>query len=194
MSTREDNKSGSVVTTTTTTTTIEKSPDLALCELWTSAILGILLVIGSIASFNWPMIAVGLLSTLGSGILIFVQDNKQVRMVGFWILFLAFLLEALAFFGLVAAGVVLLYGNNFLGLGGFFGIIFVITSVPVLVMAVIDLMTILKVRPHIFEQSSVVINESVTSKIEKGDVAPSDSTDAVSASRAQKLPLLSFAK
>ena len=205
MSSKEPLKSGDVVTTTTTTTTVERKQDLALCELWTSFAISILVTIGSIPALNYPMIGVGLLSAVGSGILIFVQGNNNgVRRVGFWILFAGLVTEAVALISLVTVGIILMLNPNFLGFGFFFGIILLITAVPVLIMTVIDLQSILKIRPQIFENTKITITESVT-KMEEGGEAESPSeakpaeeseeaSEEVSASRSQKLPLLAMRK
>lgn len=199
MSTREPLKSGDVVTTTTTTTTtIEKKPDLALCELWTSLVLGILVTIGAIASFNWVMVGVGLLSAVGSGILIFVQNNNGVRRIGFWILFSALIIEAIAFLALLIIGIALMVNPSFLGFGFFFGIILLATSVPVLIMVILDATAILRIRPQIFERAKITITEQVTTTMEEGkspsETKPAKESDEVSASRSQKLPLLAIRK
>jgi len=207
MSTRENLKSGNVVTTTTTktTTTVKKKQDLALCELWTSFILGILVTLGAIGAFNWAMIGVGLLSAAGSGILIFVQDDNGVRRVGFWILVAALCVEGVAFIALLTVGIILVVPNSsFLGLGWFFGALSLTLAVPVLVMTVIDLTTVLKIRPQIFERAKIMVTESVSVVNEEEgtkEEAPNstepanDNDDAeVSASRSQKLPLLAIRK
>ena len=194
MSAREENKSSGV--TTTTTTVIEKETDLALCELWTSFVLGILITIGAVvSSFNWAMMAVGVLSAVGSAMLIFVQDGRGFRVAGFWVLFSALIVETLAFIALVTFGVILVIPNStFLGFGWLFGAYALILAIPVFIMAILDLLTILKIRANIFPSANIVITETTetnkdVSSMEDGEkeMDVKDASDDVSAS---KMPLL----
>lgn len=173
----------STTVVTTTVTSIEKKPDLAMCELWLSFVIGVIVAIGSIAPANWIMVCVGIVSAIGSGILIFVQENRQVRVIGFWILLSALVLEAMAFLYLVIVGSILLFNDKFLGLGIVFGTILLVTSIPVLVMAVVDLLTILKLRPSIFSSEKIVITETVSKS------SPSETT---ALSVPPNLPLLAM--
>ena len=197
MSAREENKSSGV--TTTTTTVIEKETDLALCELWTSFVLGILITIGAVvSSFNWAMMAVGVLSAVGSAMLIFVQDDRGFRVAGFWVLFSALIVETLAFIALVTFGVILVIPNStFLGFGWLFGAYALILAIPVFIMAILDLLTILKIRANIFPSANIVITETTetnkdVSSMEDGEkeMDVKDASDDVSASASSKMPLL----
>ena len=87
--------------------------------------------------------------------------------------------------------------------------ILLVTAVPVLIMVIIDLQTILKIHPQIFERAKITITELVT-KMEQGgesgeknegkDQSPSEaepaeeSEEEISASRRHKLPLLAIRK
>ena len=173
----------STTVVTMTVTSIEKKPDLAMCELWLSFALGIIVAVGSIAAANWVMVGVGIVSVVGSGILLFVQENRQVRVIGFWILLSALVSEAMAFLYLVIVGSILLFNDKFLGLGIVFGTILLVTSIPVLVMAVVDLLTILKLRPSIFSSEKIVITETVSKS------SPSETT---ALSVPPNLPLLAM--
>ena len=200
MSAREENKSSGV--TTTTTTVIEKETDLALCELWTSFVLGILITIGAVvSSFNWAMMAVGVLSAVGSAMLIFVQDGRGFRVAGFWVLFSALIVETLAFIALVTFGVILVIPNStFLGFGWLFGAYALILAIPVFIMAILDLLTILKIRANIFPSANIVITKTTETTETNKDVSSmedgekemdvKDASDDVSASASSKMPLL----
>ena len=192
-----------VVTTTTTTTTVPQEPT---CLLWTSFILGILIVGGSIVPLNVPLIVVGLLSATSSGLFIFAC-SPTVKVVAFWMLFSVMVIEALAAITLIGVGIALMVNPNFLGFGIFFGIISFFLAVPVITITVIDLVTVLRIRPIVFDTSPVV-KKTVEEKVESGeagkdagdeatsggDEAGDDATEEseIAARRAQKLPLLAM--
>ena len=183
-------------TTTTITTTTTRVYDDPTCLVITSLVLGILVAAGSIVPFNPGLCAIGLLSAVGSALYLFAC-SPAVRVVAYWVLFCAMIMEALAAVALIGFGIALTANPKFLGLGFFFGVISLVLAVPVIAMTLIDLMTVIRIHPIVFAARSGETTSSSDLEVAKGASAQDESTgtdaaeeETESSAASQKLPLL----
>lgn len=119
------------------------------CWAWTSLVLGVLVILGAIGSFAWPVIIVELGSVIGSAMFLFGGESvKQTAVV---------LLAVAAVFECVGGGIFLLLAFYLLatpsGLAGWnlvLGIYALVFSVPVITIGAIDLYTVQLIRKSVF--------------------------------------------